>query len=399
MINVKATAAELDAKISDWAKKVVKEKGDLLDVILHNAETVSSAEQNLSQYGSAAVVKFRKKTGLSQSMLVKLKQVGLRKPLFEEFKKHLPPSLSSLYALSQLPDANLRELLKNDQSGKTRVELEQLKDNPTEDPMDALISFSVKPNTDAAILMAAVDDFKQAAIRIKASRGIELSVASVAVDTVNWNEINPVGERRMHLNSGKVIFRLCQDDMRKYRKELIASGVSKPSSIEGKFDQRYGAILAEILKSDDPLQYYRKHPNGRVFTTEELAHYELYKKKRIEKSQSARSAQVIPAVPSYLGKGDGNVAVDVHASTPTPLSQDVGESLEKHGSSAMEAMLDEEPTNDESELLQCELDLSNLENDEAENGASEVPSTSDALAEQLWTQLQNEKGDDHGMFR
>ena len=261
------------AKIDNWIAAVRKSSQNTIDSILEFAKKVFDAETDLKLLDDDALAEFRRKCGLSQSMLSKLKLVGEREALFQSNKDRLPASLSSLYELSKFPDVKLNQVMAEDLRCKTRIELRELSGEKKK-PLSTqnLLSLRVKAGIESDRLSDATNNIKVAVSDISKKCGFEIMVAGAAFDAEEkQKEQNRLAEIREKLKVKKIKSAV-RTQYNQFLQQLRSSG-KKRMEMTAAFKGRFGMTYAELVKESDPLTTFEKWQTADWITQDEREIY------------------------------------------------------------------------------------------------------------------------------
>jgi hypothetical protein len=165
----------LDRLIERWAARIGQSSGRTVEGILLQAENVLSALRELRPYGPQARHMLQTRSRLSQPTLSKLEAIGRHAELMRLRASKLPPSVSSLYALTLKPWNQFLKAIEVDLRGMSRSEIQRLFAHaPPPNRMCKLMTISIAPHVGEATRLQLIADIRGALALIAKDRRIEL---------------------------------------------------------------------------------------------------------------------------------------------------------------------------------------------------------------------------------
>ena len=304
--------------IDKWVSKVRKDADNTFDLIIHNAQSVFDAETELvKDFDEGARDEFRELTGLSQSMLSKLKNVGEIAAKFVAHKATLPPSLTTLYLLSKLDDTTMGLMFKDNLKDKTRVEVEEMifaltgstsgqiqnvgAQSKNERSVRNLISFTVEKTIGDEMLIPIINEIKAAVGTLSVKHHIPVSVANVAVDEERKAKVMEKDKQRKEKTIVKRIKKEVRDKFKQLHWERANAQV-KRKQINLEFYNRFGEQYREAITHPNPLYVYEKGEAANWISAPDREVYERIVPKPVDETPIAagRSKPVIGPVESLF---------------------------------------------------------------------------------------------------
>lgn len=112
--------------VEQWASRIRRTSGATVEAILMQAENVLEALRELRPHGPKARQLLQARARLSQPVLSKLEAIGRHAPLMRLKAAKLPPSVSSLYTLTQKPWSQFLKAIEIDLRGLSGTEIHHL---------------------------------------------------------------------------------------------------------------------------------------------------------------------------------------------------------------------------------------------------------------------------------
>lgn len=260
------------AKIDDWVAKLRSCSDRTVDSILAFAKMLSEAEADVKTLGKGAIGELRKATGLSQSMLSKLKRVGDRATDFEKEKVNLPASLSTLYEMTMLDGEKFKDCVTKDQKRATRSDIKALRKPRKSRTSQILMSFATELNVDETKLAAITREIKEAVELISQRHGLTIKAASEPFE----EEKVKAEKQRLQLSAAKAKLRKNNEraraEFKKFNKLLSDNGV-KMADRHSRFVERFGNPYSQLMKLKDATRECAKHQKAVWLSDEERMAY------------------------------------------------------------------------------------------------------------------------------
>jgi hypothetical protein len=171
-------AEALDCLIEQWAARIKRSSSTTVEGILMQAENVLEALRELRPHGPRARQLLQARARLSQPMVSKLEAIGRHAALMRLRASRLPPSISSLYVLTQKPWRQFLKAIEIDLRGMSRVELQQLFALPAQPRrMSRLMTISIPHDLSAAARQEVIIDIQAALGQISEDHGVDLGLS------------------------------------------------------------------------------------------------------------------------------------------------------------------------------------------------------------------------------
>lgn len=165
----------LECLVEQWAARIGHSSGRTVEGILLQAENVMKALRDLRPYGPKARIMLQARARLSQPALSRLEAIGRHAELMRLRASKLPPSVSSLYALTRMPWNRFLKAIEIDLRGLSRAGIQQLFAHaPPSRKMCRLLTIRIAPEVNETTRAQLIADIGAAVARIAENRKIDL---------------------------------------------------------------------------------------------------------------------------------------------------------------------------------------------------------------------------------
>jgi hypothetical protein len=165
--------------VQRWAREIRYRSGWTVETILVTGEKLLAARKELAPHGPKARAMLATETRLSRPMMSRLEAIGRHATLFRPRAANLPPHISSLYALTRKPLAQLGKAIGRDLRGMTRTEIGRLFTTapPPKGSRVRLMTIAAPASIAAETRLALTADIRLALERIGLEHGVGLAVS------------------------------------------------------------------------------------------------------------------------------------------------------------------------------------------------------------------------------
>jgi hypothetical protein len=168
----------LEETVERWARRLRATSGRTVESILATSEILIEALEALKVHGFKARTMLAAQARLSRPMMSRLEAIGRHAPMLRLRASTLPPYVTSLYALTQMPFGPFKKAIAADLRGLSRADIARVSgmaSSPTQRRKLMIIKVSgdLADETRRAIL----EDIHSAVTRIGEAHGIGLAVS------------------------------------------------------------------------------------------------------------------------------------------------------------------------------------------------------------------------------
>lgn len=282
----------LDHIIDRLAAKISGSCTNSLDAILTNAENVSEALKELEPHGKRARRQLRKRANLSQPMMAKLEAIGRHSQLFRSKAYNLPPSMSTLYALTCLPEEEMRNKIEMDLRAVSRSKLVNFASHSPPSPSTVwLLSVFTQTDLDDEKKLELIQEISANVMNVAERHAVKISVPKTSVTEEELARRYQTEANREMAKDGKVVFNKARELIKARYNEYRAQ-LDKVMA-DRRFTDAFGVPFQEALTYDDPLQLLDEaDQSSDHFNDECRAYYAIYRQSRVRGSSRATPANV-----------------------------------------------------------------------------------------------------------